>query len=165
MSPLASTVVPFLRIATAAAPLTARVEAPVLALVALKQTTDPATIVGAGESVTFFNEDLNAPHTVTFGEEIVIPPGPPGSPPPPPPGFFPYGGTTITSPSAQVNSGFLISQALVDYVNAAGSLVPPGFVIRRGVTFTFPNAGTYHYICTLHDFVGMQGDIIVRAQD
>jgi len=126
----------------------------------------PTTLtIGAGESVTFFNEDVNAPHTVTFGEEIVIPPGPPGSPPPPPPGFFPYGGTTITSPSAQVNSGFLLSQELVDYINAAGSLIPPGFIIRRGATFTFPNAGTYHYICALHDFVGMQGDIIVRAED
>ena len=114
--------------------------------------------IGAGESVTFFNQDLNAPHTVTFGAEM---PGPPGAPP----GFLPYGGTTISSPSAQVNSGFLISQELVDYVNAAGSLLPPGFVIRRGVTFTFPNAGTYPYICALHDTVGMVGTIIVRAED
>jgi len=44
-------------------------------------------------------------------------------------------------------------------------LFPPGFVVTRQVTFTFPNPGTYHYICALHDTLGMQGDIIVRAED
>jgi plastocyanin len=118
----------------------------------------PSTIqINAGQSVTWFNRDINAPHTVTFGEEQ---PGPPGAPP----GFVPYGGTTVTSPSAQVNSGFLISQELVDYINA-GSLFPPGFVITRGATFTFPNAGIYHYICALHDTVGMVGTVIVRSEN
>lgn len=117
----------------------------------------PATItIDAGESVTWFNQDLNAPHTVTFGQEL---PGPPGAPP----GFVPYGGTTITSPSTQVNSGFLVSQELVDYLNA--STLFSGLPIRRGVTFTFPNAGTYHYLCALHDEVGMVGTIIVRADN
>ena len=118
----------------------------------------PATIeIDAGESVTWINKDINAPHTVTFGAEI---PGPPGAPP----GFLPYGGSTVSSTSDQVNSGFLISQQLIDYVNAA-SLFPPGFVVTRQVTFTFPNAGTYHYICALHDTVGMVGTIIVRSAD
>jgi plastocyanin len=118
----------------------------------------PATIeINAGESVTWMNEDINAPHTVTFGAEIS---GPPGAPP----GFLPYGGSTISSTSAQVNSGFLISQELIDYVNAA-SLFPPGFVVTRQVTFTFPKAGTYHYFCALHDNFGMLGTVIVRAED
>lgn len=118
----------------------------------------PATIeINAGESVTWTNQDINAPHTVTFGVEL---PGPPGAPP----GFLPYGGTSITSTSDQVNSGFLISQELIDYLNVS-SLIPPGFVVTRQVTFTFTKAGTYHYFCALHDFVGMQGTVIVRAED
>jgi plastocyanin len=118
----------------------------------------PATVeINAGESVTWVNQDINAPHTVTFGAEM---PGPPGAPP----GFLPYGGSTISSMSDQVNSGFLISQELIAYINA-GSLFPPGFVVTRKVTYTFPHAGTYHYICALHDTVGMVGTIIVRAED
>ncbi|MDQ6714408.1 MAG: hypothetical protein M3Z28_14685, partial [Candidatus Dormibacteraeota bacterium] len=43
----------------------------------------PATIeIKTGESVTWINKDINAPHTVTFGVEL---PGPPGAPP----GFLP----------------------------------------------------------------------------
>jgi plastocyanin len=118
----------------------------------------PATIeISAGESVTWTNQDLNAPHTVTFGIEL---PGPPGAPP----GFVPYGGSTVSSTSDQVNSGFLISQELIDYLNVS-SLIPPGFVVTRRATFTFPNAGTYHYFCALHDSLGMVGTIIVRADD
>lgn len=113
----------------------------------------PATIeINAGESVTWVNEDINAPHTVTFGTERAGP------------GLLPYGGTTISSTSAQVSSGFLISQELIDYVNA-GSLLPPGFVVTRQVTFTFLKPGIYHYICVLHDDLGMKGTVIVRAED
>ena len=118
----------------------------------------PATIeINAGESVTWTNQDIDAPHTVTFGVEL---PGPPGAPP----GFLPYGGTSIASASDQVNSGFLISQELIDYLNVS-SLLPPGFVVTRQVSFTFTKAGTYHYFCALHDFLGMTGTVIVRAED
>jgi plastocyanin len=118
----------------------------------------PATIeIKTGESVTWVNQDINAPHTVTFGVEL---PGPPGAPP----GFLPYGGTTITSTSDQVNSGFLIYQELIDYINVS-SLIPPNFVVTHQATFTFTNAGTYHYFCALHDTVGMTGTVIVRAED
>ncbi len=115
----------------------------------------PATIqITPGQSVTFDNKDINAPHTVTFGPEL---PGPPGAPP----GFLPYGGNVVNAPDQSVNSGFLVSQELVDYVNFS-SLLPPGFVVTRSVTFTFPNPGTYHYICALHDELGMVGTIIVQ---
>jgi plastocyanin len=107
--------------------------------------------------VTWINKDINAPHTVTFGAEL---PGPPGAPP----GFLPYGGSIIRSPTDQVNSGFLISQELIDYLNV-GVLIPPGFVVTRRVTFTFTKAGTYSYLCALHDDVGMLGTIIVRTQE
>jgi plastocyanin len=118
----------------------------------------PATIeIKTGESVTWINKDINAPHTVTFGAEI---PGPPGAPP----GFLPYGGTTIASTSDQVNSGFLIYQELIDYLNVS-SLIPPGFVVTHQATFTFTKAGTYPYFCALHDFVGMVGTVIVRDEN
>jgi plastocyanin len=118
----------------------------------------PATIeINAGQSVTWVNQDINAPHTVTFGEEK---PSPPGAPP----GFLPYGGPSISTTTDQVNSGFLISQQLIDYLNVS-VLIPPGFVVTRQVTFTFRKAGTYHYICALHDTVGMVGTIVVRAED
>jgi len=119
----------------------------------------PATIeINAGESVTWINQDIDAPHTVTFGAEL---PGPPGAPPG---GFLPYGGTSVTSTTDQVSSGFLISQELIDYLNVS-SLIPSGFVVTRQVTFTFTRAGTYHYVCALHDFLGMTGTVIVGAED
>jgi plastocyanin len=115
----------------------------------------PARIkIKTGQSVTWINKDINAPHTVTFGAEI---PGPPDAPP----GFLPYGGSTVSSMSDQVNSGFLVSQELIDYLNVS-SLIPPGFVVTRQATFTFTKAGTYPYFCALHDFVGMLGTVIVR---
>src|SRR6202171_3869323 len=108
----------------------------------------PATIeIKTGESVTWINKDVNAPHTVTFGTEI---PGPPDAPP----GFLPYGGTSVASTDDQVNSGFLISQELIDYLNVR-SLIPSGFVVTRQATFTFTKAGKYPYFCALHDFLGM----------
>jgi len=118
----------------------------------------PATIeIKTGDSVTWINQDINAPHTVTFGTEL---PGPPGAPP----GFLPYGGTTIASTSDQVNSGFLIYQELIDYINVS-SLIPPGFVVTHQATFTFTKAGTYPYFCALHDFVGMVGTVVVKDED
>jgi plastocyanin len=118
----------------------------------------PETIeINTGDSVTFVNKDINAPHTVTFGTEI---------PNPFAPGFTPYGGTTISSPSDQVNSGFLVSQELVDYINV-GSLIQgvfPGFVITRQVTFKFTKSGVFPYFCALHDTLGMVGTVIVRDE-
>jgi len=109
--------------------------------------------ITAGESVTWVNKDPNAPHTVTFGEEKVFPA---------PPGIVPYGGPAITSTSDQANSGFLISPELVSYLNL-GSLFPAG--VRQSVTYSFPNPGTYHYICALHDQLGMVGTVVVRPSD
>jgi plastocyanin len=115
----------------------------------------PATItISPGQSVTFINEDINAPHTVTFGPELPDPTGFPG--------FLPYGGNVVSAQDQSVNSGFLVSQELVDYANFGG-LLPPGFVVRRTVTFTFTSPGTYHYICALHDELGMQGDVVVEG--
>jgi plastocyanin len=119
----------------------------------------PASIrIHVGDSVTFTNQDLNAPHTVTFGTELPDTSGVG-------PGFVSYGGTTVSTTADQVNSGWLISQQLIDYVNAAGSLLPLGYTPVREVTFTFTKADTYHYFCALHDFLGMVGTVIVSNDD
>ena len=125
-----------------------------LGAVAVLRFLPATTRIRPGQSVTFSNEDINAPHTVTFGPELPDPTGFPG--------FLPYGGNVVGAPDQSVNSGFLISQELVDYANF-NQLLPPGFAVRRSVTFTFPNPGTYHYICALHDELGMVGTVIVQS--
>jgi len=116
----------------------------------------PSTIeIEVGQTVTFMNQDINVPHTVTFGPEQASPPGLP-------PGFLPYGGSTVSDPSQQVNSGFLVSQAAVDYLNAGFFFPPPVPAPHLSASFTFTAPGVYHYICALHDDVGMVGTVIVE---
>lgn len=119
----------------------------------------PSTIeLPVGQSLTFFNQDINAPHTVTFGPEL---PQPPGAPP----GFLPYGGNTISDPNQPVNSGFLLSPELVSYLNAGFLFGPPVPAPHRSVSFTFTKPGVYHYICALHDELGMVGTVVVGGSD
>lgn len=119
----------------------------------------PSTIeVEAGQTVTFVNQDINTPHTVTFGPELAQPPGLP-------PGFLPNGSTTISDPTQSANSGFLISQDLVNYLNAGFLFAPlgPGSAPHTSASFTFTTPGVYHYICALHDQLGMVGTVVVEA--
>lgn len=119
----------------------------------------PSTIeVEAGQSVTFVNRDINTPHTVTFGPEIA---GPPGAPP----GFLPYGSTTISDPAQSANSGFLVSQELVNYLNAGFLFAPPVPAPHTSASFTFTTPGVYHYFCALHDTLGMVGTVVVEGDD
>lgn len=119
----------------------------------------PATIhIKVGDRVTWINRDINNVHTVTFGPEI---PDTTGIAP----GFLPYGPTTISSTSDQANSGFLIYQELIDYINAGSLLSATGLVVRHQVTYTFTKAGTYPYFCALHDTIGMLGTVIVSNED
>jgi len=103
-------------------------------------------VVRAGQTVTWSNLDPETPHTVTFGTEP--PGGSLGAFAPvnldPPPGAVP-GHATIGSPTKSVNSGFI------------GAGLPFGTTF----TATFTAAGTYSYICALHDDLGMVGTITV----
>jgi len=97
-------------------------------------------VVHAGETVTWVNNDPETPHTVTFGEEPGG--GPLGS-------FLPSGvdgpgHATLSSTSQSVNSGFTGEPFLGTHFSA---------------TFTAP--GTYHFICALHDDLGMTGNVVV----
>lgn len=94
--------------------------------------------IRTGQSV-MFDMGRNAfpvPHTVTFGPE--------------PANEAPVGDPTHYS-GGQLSSGILLAQPF-----AAGAGVPSTF------TVTFTKAGTYHYICMLHDGMGMKGTVVVH---
>jgi plastocyanin len=121
----------------------------------------PGTIeINVGESVTWTNLDINAPHTVTFGVETPPPPGTPL-----PPGFMPDANRTLSAPGQTANSGVLWSQQLVDYLNLGGLLAGIGLTVADRVTMTFTGPGVYRYTCALHDDLGMLGTVIVKAGD
>ena len=108
-------------------------------------------VVRVGDTVEWTNLDPVTNHTVTFGIE-------------PPDPTVPSGVTTdsdgakhaiISSPSANVNSGFL-GAARQDRVGLAQT---PLGLTRMRVTFKSP--GTFNYICALHDDLGMVGTVLV----
>ena len=98
-------------------------------------------VIHAGGSVTWTNHDPETPHTITFGQEPLGGPlaafAPSGAAVP--------GHATLTSPDEAANSGFV------------GAGLPFGTTF----TATFVNPGTYHFICALHDDLGMKGTITV----
>jgi plastocyanin len=112
----------------------------------------PGTLrIHAGQTVEWINTDPTEPHTVTFGNEPANPqtvltatPGPDGTLE-----------ATINSPNETVSSGFL-QAAPQDRPFLPQSA--PGTTRLR---IKFPNPGTYHYICALHDVDGMVGTIVV----
>jgi plastocyanin len=86
-------------------------------------------VVHTGESVTFLNDGMGAPHTVTFGQE--------------PANFAAPLGDPTNFVGGDLNSG----------------IVPP---FGGAYTVTFNQAGTFRYVCALHDYMGMVGTIIVQ---
>lgn len=95
----------------------------------------PTIVVHVGQKVTFINNSMG-PHTVTFGSEA----GTVCSPDAP---FCTYGDPTNYQ-GGQLNSGFLGAP-----FNAQPFQV------------TFNKVGTYTYHCALHDYMGMDGKVIV----
>lgn len=120
----------------------------------LMRFTRRTIVVHVGDTVVWTSLDPSINHTVTFGAE-------PADPRPATPGLVSLSSdgarvATIGSPTDSVNSGFL-SPAPQDRANLAQS--NPG-VTRFRVTFT--SAGTYDYICAVHDQLGMAGTVIVQ---
>jgi plastocyanin len=112
------------------------------------------TVIHAGETVEWTNQDPVTPHTITFGTEPDNPLLPSGNNPilTDPDGAL---HATIKSTSDSVNSGLILA-AQHERIGAPTSpLGPTQFRI------TFTKAGTYPYICALHDGLGMKGTIIV----
>ncbi|WP_374968721.1 plastocyanin/azurin family copper-binding protein [Terrabacter sp. BE26] len=90
----------------------------------------PVARIHVGQTVTWRNVGMAAPHTVTFGPERANI-------------FAPYGDPSHFS-GGQLNSG----------------IVEPG----GSFTVRFTKAGTYPYICALHDNLGMMGKVIVTGE-
>ena len=115
--------------------------------------TDSDKEIHVGETVEWTNSDPVTPHTITFGVE-------PSNPVPPSDNVTQDADGALhgvmSSTSDSVHSGFIVAAAQ----DRIGLPQSPVGVTRFRVTFT--HAGTYHYICALHDGLGMKGKVLVR---
>ncbi len=108
-----------------------------------------------GQTVEWRALDPRTPHTITFGPEPVDP-------------FNPSPDVTVDSDGARhavidslsdsTHSGFIVA-APEDRIGLPQS---PLSVTRFRVTF--PNAGTFPYICSLHEDLGMTGTVVVDPE-
>lgn len=115
--------------------------------------SDETITIHVGDTVEWTNEDPVTPHTITFGLEPANPMPPSGNV------TIDADGArhvTIASSSDSAHSGFIVSAPQERVFLSQAALG----VTRFRVTFT--HAGTYAYICALHDDLGMKGTIIVR---
>ncbi len=110
-------------------------------------------VVRVGDTVEWVNRDASIPHTVTFGTE-------PADPRPPSANVTVDSDgarhAVIGAPGDSVNSG-IMPPAPQDRPGLAQA---PLAVTRFRLTFTTP--GTFDYICSLHDNLGMKGKVIVH---
>jgi plastocyanin len=110
-------------------------------------------VVRVGDTVEWTNRDPSIAHTVTFGIEPADPRPPSLNVSPTSDGAYQ---AVINSLSDSVHSGRLLPTPQ-DRTGLPQS--PPG-VARFRVTFMAP--GTFNYICSLHDDLGMKGTVIVH---
>jgi plastocyanin len=108
--------------------------------------------IHAGQTVEWDNQDPVTPHTITFGPEPedLFDPSPDVT-------VDPDGArhAIIDSTSDSTHSGFIVAAPQ----ERLGLAQAPLGVTRFRVTF--PNPGTFPYICSLHDFLGMTGQVTV----
>lgn len=120
---------------------------------ALVRFLQDVIVVRVGDTVEWINHDAIEPHTVTFGTE-------PTDPRPPSANITVSADgarqAIISSSTQSVNSGLLI----LAFQDRPGLPETPLGVTRFRVTFTVP--GTFNYICSLHDNLGMKGTVIVH---
>ncbi|MGB8476276.1 MAG: plastocyanin/azurin family copper-binding protein [Candidatus Acidiferrum sp.] len=113
---------------------------------------DEKIVIHAGETVEWTNNDPSTPHTITFGVEPV--------------------NTRIPSTNVSIDADGALHAAIVSSTDNVHS----GFIVsapqdRTGLPqspigttrfrVTFSTAGTFPYICALHDELGMKGTIVV----
>jgi plastocyanin len=115
--------------------------------------------IHAGDMVEWSNSDPQEPHTITFGPE-------------PADLFDPSPNVTqdadgglrviLHSPADSAHSGFIL-QALDDQPGTPVNVSPNNSIALNPTRFrvTFLQAGTYKYICALHDTLGMVGEVMV----
>lgn len=108
--------------------------------------------VHAGDTVEWTIKDPATPHTVTFGTEPANP-GPPSS------------NVTMDADGALHATLHFVGESAHSGIFGAAPMNQPGVPASPpGVTrfrITFVHAGTYDYICALHDDLGMVGKVIV----
>jgi plastocyanin len=108
--------------------------------------------IHVGETVEWTITDLATPHTITFGTE-------PGDVMHPTPNVVKDADGAlhvwINSVSDSAHSGFLMA-APQDRIG-----LPQSPLTVTHFRVTFMHAGTYNYICALHDNLGMKGKIVV----
>jgi plastocyanin len=115
--------------------------------------------IHAGDAVEWSNSDPQEPHTITFGPEPqdLFDPSPNVT-------RDPDGGlrAVLNSPRDGVHSGFIL-QALDDQPGTPVNSNPNNAIAFNPTRFrvTFMQAGTYNYICALHDNLGMVGQVEV----
>ncbi|MCY0905962.1 plastocyanin/azurin family copper-binding protein [Arthrobacter sp. H14-L1] len=93
----------------------------------------PTVRVHVGDTVVFSNPGMGEPHTVTFGTEPANIFGPSGDP-------------------AHFSGG-----------NLSSGIIPANAGPHSKFAVTFTAAGTFKYVCALHDYMGMVGKVIVVA--
>jgi plastocyanin len=115
--------------------------------------------IHAGDTIEWSNFDPEEPHTITFGPE-------------PQDLFDPSSNVTmdpdsglravLNSPSDSLHSGFIL-QALDDQFGTPVNSNPNNAIALNHTHFrvTFMGPGTYNYKCSLHDNLGMVGQVVV----
>jgi plastocyanin len=122
--------------------------------------------IRAGEELTFTQEDLHEPHTVTFGAVA-------GNPQDFSFGVFPSGpgNPNAFNGTSALNSGFLFHQSQYDYWNLKASPIANA-VARTEFDVSFTTPGKYNFYCILHGgydpatgaVFGMSGTVTVLAK-
>jgi plastocyanin len=126
---------------------------------ALMRFTDSTITIHVGDTVEWDNHDPATPHTITFGKEPTDESKLP----------FPSNDVkldedgarhaTLAHPGDSTHSGFIMAPP-EEVPTVTSPPLAPVNVSRFRVTFTA--AGTYPFICALHDGLGMVGTIIVK---
>lgn len=125
---------------------------------ALMRFTDSTATIHVGETVEWENRDPVTPHTITFGKEpdesvVQLPSADVKT------DADGARHATLTAPTSSTHSGFIMG-APEEEIGSPTPPLGPMFVTRFRVTFKA--AGTYPFICALHDGLGMKGKIIVK---
>ena len=119
----------------------------------LMRFTEDTITIHRGDTIEWDNNDPATPHTITFGTEPLDPMPPSGNVTTDADGAR---HATLNTPADSAHSGFILAAPQDRIGLPQAPLSPTRFRV------TFNGAGTYPYICALHDDLGMKGKVIVK---